>query len=390
MKDLSGLENRFFEHTYAQDTVNDRLDRLEKMVFGETKQGTSEERIASLMAALPDPENDPTQAPPQSTSAGSDGSTDSSGQSASSTVDNQPSGDHYPRVDALETAMLGSTYQNEPIRQRLDQLELKAFGKQSTTLDLSDRVDRLEQYAERKHLGNYAAADNNEGYRYPRQNPAVSNLPEPPPNAPIEAKVTWLEMQVLGQSNPHKPMIDRLRPLERAMFPTDPADIHASIPEQVNMLMGAVELLNKQQAGAAPADQDLSIRPLLSSANGGPAYSPQSTYNGGGNPAYANSYGGRTVYPQSQYSQQGYTQQGYNAGYGNQQGYQSTNQSSQPGTTSSTKQSRGHPLLRGLAHVLGEVGQMAVGSMSSGMMMGSPYGYGFGAGYPTAGVFGWP
>src|SRR5476649_819444 len=48
-QDLSKLETKFFEHTYATDSSNDRLARLEKMVFGETRTGSDAERLSNLM-----------------------------------------------------------------------------------------------------------------------------------------------------------------------------------------------------------------------------------------------------------------------------------------------------------------------------------------------------
>lgn len=400
--DLNALETRFFEHTYPQDTTEDRLSRLEKMVFGEARTGDTQDRLTQLVNAVPPPaasSDNQTQAQASGGGSGAQNAAAGNSTGANGADDSDTSsGTDYPRVTELEKALLGKSYQGEPIKHRLDQLELKAFKKTHSGEDLADRVDRIAQYADKKFNGN--------------QNSAFAQ--GEPRNGSVEEKVAWLETQIEGQSFPQKPMIERLRPLEKAMFPTDPTDIHASIPEQVNMLMSAVELLHKQQTGQASSSQELSIAPLVQGGqqagyarqnnyqsdlqrefqeDNGPApaqnpspsyspnYRPQQAYSGGySQPAYTQSQG----YGSQQYAQQpAYTQAHY----------------SQPATqaSNSTQQSHGHPFFRGLAKALGTVGSMVGSSMMSGGMMnfGSGYG-GYGMGMPGYGmgnggaVFGFP
>jgi propanediol utilization protein len=54
----------------------------------------------------------------------------------------------YPRVTQLEQQMLGKTFVNESVSQRLVRLENKAFGAVSSSDDLSSRTDALAQYAQ--------------------------------------------------------------------------------------------------------------------------------------------------------------------------------------------------------------------------------------------------
>lgn len=404
-QDLNSLETRFFEHTYPQDTTEDRLTRLEKMVFGEARTGDDQTRLQQLVNAVPAPspgddsqnqaqsQGGSGQSGSQSGSSNSQDSTNTTQTSQSDDGSDTSSGTDYPRVTELETVLLGKTYQGEPIKHRLDQLELKIFGKSHAGEDLADRVDRIAQYADKKFRGG----------------PGAAAQQSEPVNGSIEQKVAWLETQIEGQAFPQKPMIERLRPLEQAMFPTDPTDIHASIPEQVNMLMSAVELLHKQQAGQASGDQELNIAPLVQGqqqpqrqtgyarqsnynsdlqrefeADNGPAptqnysanYHPQQAYQG------ANSYGQQPAYTQSQ----GYQNSAQQPVYSQQPVY---NQQAQ--NTSNVQKSHGHPFFRGLAKALGEVGAMVGSSvMQGGMMGGGGYGMpGYGMGNGGA-VFGFP
>ena len=58
--------------------------------------------------------------------------------------------DNYPRITAMETAILGTAYQTEALSDRLTRMEQKAFGKVSDKADLSDRTDALQDYVENK------------------------------------------------------------------------------------------------------------------------------------------------------------------------------------------------------------------------------------------------
>lgn len=394
-QDLNSLEKHFFEHTYPQDTTEDRLTRLEKMVFGEARTGDDQTRLQQLINAVPAQQpGDNSQSSATSAQGGEpDGSQANAGgpQSAGQGDDDSDttSGTDYPRVTELEKVLLGKTYQGEPIKHRLDQLELKSFGKTHSNEDLADRVDRIAQYADKKVNGSQNAAF----------------YQSEPKNGSLEQKVAWLETQIEGQSFPQKPMIERLRPLEQAMFPTDPTDIHASIPEQVNMLMSAVELLHKQQTGQASGDQELNIAPLVQNPQQQQqtVQQPQSGYARHNNygsdlqrefeddngsapaPSYSSNYRPQQAYGQSQptYAQS----QGYGSQYAQQPAY------SQPTQASNTAQkSHGHPFFRGLAKALGEVGSMVGTSMMQSSMYGGGYGgYGYGGyGVPGGAVFGFP
>ncbi|MCC7527259.1 MAG: hypothetical protein IT342_01980 [Candidatus Melainabacteria bacterium] len=400
-QDLNNLETRFFEHTYLQDTTEDRLTRLEKMVFGEARSGDDQTRLHELVNAVPaPPTSDNSRSQTQSQAGLNQSASRSDNQSGSSNPQDSTnstqapqsdgdsdttSGTDYPRVTELETVLLGKTYQGEPIKHRLDQLELKIFGKSHAGEDLADRVDRIAQYADKKFHGGPGA---------------VSQQAEPV-NGSIEQKVAWLETQIEGQAFPQKTMIERLRPLEQAMFPTDPTDIHASIPEQVNMLMSAVELLHKQQAGQASGDQALSIAPLVQrqqQPQQQTGYARQSNYDTDLQREFEDD---NAPAPTQNYSANYHPQQAYQGApsYGQSQPAYTQSQSAQQSAynqqaqnTSNAQKSHGHPFFRGLAKALGEVGAMVGSSvMQGGMMGGGGYGmpgaYGMGNG---GAVFGFP
>jgi hypothetical protein len=160
--DLERMEQKFFQHSYPKDELSARLERLEKMVFGETKTGSDDARLAKLVEAIPAsspgenaggsdtassgsaddvaaaPRKPPARAPKQQpTPPPSNDDTDTADRPA-------PGDEKYPAVTAIEQKVLGRDYPQDPVNQRLARLETKVFGKPSTTTDLSDRVDALK------------------------------------------------------------------------------------------------------------------------------------------------------------------------------------------------------------------------------------------------------
>ncbi|MDZ4833594.1 MAG: hypothetical protein SGJ27_07415 [Candidatus Melainabacteria bacterium] len=151
--DYEKLESKFFMRTYPKDTSDARLDRLEKMVFGEAKEGADRERLDSLLKLVPSASN-----VAESGTAGGDSSAASSKRApanqptksaASSAPAHKPAADddagtQYPAVTAIEKKLFGKDFESENVEDRLTRLEKKAFGKISASNDLSERMDALK------------------------------------------------------------------------------------------------------------------------------------------------------------------------------------------------------------------------------------------------------
>src|ERR1700729_934007 len=187
--DLSTLESRFFLHTYPDETVDERLDRLDKLVFGRIRHGSDQARMTSLLMDVPNaPSEQSTASTPPTASTAPTASTLSNPTPAEKAPSNQTtpdspplqpeqpvaianspvqsdstqSTDYYPTVTALEERITAKTETALPVQQRLAQLETVAFGKPSTSNDLSERVDQLKQYVRSKYGGDesYLASSN--------------------------------------------------------------------------------------------------------------------------------------------------------------------------------------------------------------------------------------
>lgn len=149
---LLKLEEKFFQHTYPKESIDARLDRIEKMVFGEAKDGDDAARLSALVQAVPNLNSASSDSPPAQTARGGNSSSGgaSGRQTAPAPVADEEESEpapigNYPAVDAIERkAFNGKTYSQEPVNQRLARLETKYFGKPSSSTDLTDRTDRLK------------------------------------------------------------------------------------------------------------------------------------------------------------------------------------------------------------------------------------------------------
>ena len=145
-REIRGYEHKYFERNFETETDDQRLNRLENFIFGATNSGDAAHRTAQIIAAVGLPaELKPT--PPVEAATSKPTPAFSPGSYAPSQNQPDQSPGHYPRVTALETAILGQSYPTEPITNRLNRMELKAFGTQSQNTDLSARTDALDQYA---------------------------------------------------------------------------------------------------------------------------------------------------------------------------------------------------------------------------------------------------
>ncbi|MBK9619506.1 MAG: hypothetical protein IPO31_10005 [Candidatus Obscuribacter sp.] len=166
---LGQLEVKFFKHSYKSDSDSARLDRLDKLVFGEVRSGTDDERLKSLADTVPNlssvTADDADEAPASTQASGASGRTGGSGtfsgnpSSTSRTMDveDKPTSKRepgssvlageskYPAVTALEQALFSRDYSTEPVADRLNRLETKVFGKPSKFTDMSERVDALKE-----------------------------------------------------------------------------------------------------------------------------------------------------------------------------------------------------------------------------------------------------
>lgn len=138
--DLNILEHRFFSHGYAHDPVEKRLERLECLVFGSTREGSNSERLARLMKTVAARSQQPLAAEKEKAPLTTPKAATDAPQAK------LPAGSkQYPVLNTLEWRALKQTYPAESLDQRLERLESKLFGQPAQTMAYVDRVERLKK-----------------------------------------------------------------------------------------------------------------------------------------------------------------------------------------------------------------------------------------------------
>lgn len=138
---LELLEKQLLSTSYEKDPLPRRVERLEKLVFGEVRTGPLEERIVGLTTAVP-PKNEQEQEQEQDQEQLSNQTQEQAGSQEEET-------EKYPRVTALEEAVLGKTYTHDDLPARLARMEEKLYGKVEKEEDLGDRTDKIQDYVEK-------------------------------------------------------------------------------------------------------------------------------------------------------------------------------------------------------------------------------------------------
>lgn len=231
---LSQLEIRFFANDRDDQSNDARLERLEKFIFGETKDGTEQQRLDALLKAIPAPPLPEATAVQPETEPKHDKQISPAASGQEAQTQPPPNSSDYPTVSKLETLIIGNSFVGESIQKRLDRLESKAFGQPSESTDLTARVDRLKNYT-----GLHTPFSEDEYVP-----PAVANRYANPEGVAsgggILQNVFQLEQNVFGRSYAKKAMIDRVSTLERAVFPAEQVTTGSSLPERIDRLMAAV------------------------------------------------------------------------------------------------------------------------------------------------------
>ena len=306
---LDKLENKLFQHDYPKDSTDDRLARLEKMIFGENQKGSTDERVSALVNAVPNLDNSQSNLDNTASAASEPAAeTSSANKDADLSTTKQKSkaqdiaadsdakigadAGNYPAVTAMETKLLHKDYANEPIKDRLARLEKKVLGQVSTSSDLSERVDQLkaatgidlarkpgsitdwledddDMTAHSPSISGRGSSDQDFGspdiykdmqrsYAAPSntmRNPFSSAyIPEESSKSPgisinsfgLSQQVTALEHEIFAKSYEHDPLPARLNRLETTVFPGQKPNVDKPLPQRVKNLLAKVPISQQE------------------------------------------------------------------------------------------------------------------------------------------------
>ena len=230
---LTKMEKSLFGINYDSQKDEIRLQRIEKVVYGETSTKPLPQRVEKLkkdlVADLLGQE-----IKPKADTFAEDESANSSEHEEAPKADSNV---NYPVVNILETEVFQKEFKTTEINKRLSNLEQKAFKKVYSD-DLNSRVERLkaailpdgkvasnnsddeEQYSDSTDFGSQRESYKPWKDNSPDYNSNNSVLDERPSNSDINVPLAALEKSVLRKTYPNDPTSNRLSRLEARVFNT--------------------------------------------------------------------------------------------------------------------------------------------------------------------------
>jgi len=242
---LDKIENSLYGYTYSNESETNRLNRLEKKVYGQTSNAQTQARIAKLKKDL---------------------SADMMGHEITPTEDTfrdledewiaekeppEAANMDYPMINELEKSVFNKEFKTQNLKTRLTNLETKTFGKSYDNEDLSTRVDRLKaeikpkifydnemekqennfydgdvnRMAQNYHLDSYGADDifDYDSYNNFNSNNRYSSYDDYPNNSNVfkpakQLNISTIEKTLYKTRYDNEPMATRLARIESSIF----------------------------------------------------------------------------------------------------------------------------------------------------------------------------
>ncbi|MBY0449714.1 MAG: hypothetical protein K2X01_03720 [Cyanobacteria bacterium] len=206
---LSGAEMQLLNQTFIDSPLEERLSRLETLIYGSTQSGTPaqrQERLLKILAKTEQstPQNSAHNA--QNTAVPSKTAGNHSGSRATALVED------YPALTLIERRVFARDFVGLDINNRLDRVERKVFNQNFPQLSLADRMDRLQKEVP---VFGQAPASNN---------PILRQLPDNPDEFVSSShdaygQISELEQDIFrGKTFPDKLITQRLDALEAKLY----------------------------------------------------------------------------------------------------------------------------------------------------------------------------
>lgn len=128
--EISKIENNLFGFDYMNDSTKNRIERLEKTIYGKIQSGDINKRIKKLSGDI---------------SADVIGLEITPSKDTFLEEEKEDSEVSYPIVDEIEQALFNKTYPKRDFHTRIVTIEKKLFGKIYDVDDYSTRMDRIKE-----------------------------------------------------------------------------------------------------------------------------------------------------------------------------------------------------------------------------------------------------
>ncbi len=197
---VTALENKLFGISYPNENYSQRVDRIEREIYGKNYIGNSEERLEKIYKIYPKEELLNINNYNQQT------------YDYSEDEYKEAENNDYPMVTLIEEKTLSKSYAHEDIYKRLDRLEEKLYGKIYNELSLNERVEKLKQQSKISNKPQNFQERNsyyipqNDSSMYGSTNSRISNI------------LQEMELETFSHTYPDNSDNDRIRRLEQFYF----------------------------------------------------------------------------------------------------------------------------------------------------------------------------
>lgn len=265
---LAPYEQMLFSHSYLDESVSERLNRLESSVYGEPQTGEVPVRQSRLIQTLSAARKTvPFMAPavpvPATDGTSPNRETDAHQTDASNPADTAfdaalPDATDYPTLIALEREVFGRDFIREDIAHRLTRLEKKVFGQNYPQVAFVDRVDKLLS-----RYPNLSSEKNRFSQAQDGSSSTLRDLPEDPgqfigSGRDVYSKIDALEKRFFnGKTMPNDLLTQRLERLEGQAFNRNYNG--ESVDTRLNRLLKGFELELGNNNSYAQAGRDSSF-----------------------------------------------------------------------------------------------------------------------------------
>ncbi|MCQ2957681.1 MAG: hypothetical protein MJ180_02140 [Candidatus Gastranaerophilales bacterium] len=150
---VNALELKLFGTTYKNQSLDERVDRIEMQIYDNSYSGSAEERLSKIDKIYPKSEFETGKLEPVETLNNQTDDYYEQDYSESSNYNN------YPIVSEIEENIYKKNYKGEDIYKRLARLEQELYGNVKSEESLQERVERLKSVLPKKHYNRFAAKD---------------------------------------------------------------------------------------------------------------------------------------------------------------------------------------------------------------------------------------
>ena len=208
---ITAIENTLFGYDYQGETDEKRVERIEKNLYGQKKNGDLAKRVENI-------KNDSGLTFSKTPSLKKDSNSSNTYAKKYTNIPElkEDASVEYPIVDKMEEEIFKTTYKNENIYSRLNRLEESVFNKTSNE-DLNSRVDKLASVIRPKSKKMYK--QNNYAYSSDDLDAYYNNNGfEPVNDQSIPFQLAALEEDLLRNSYNNDNTANRLSRLEQKLF----------------------------------------------------------------------------------------------------------------------------------------------------------------------------